>query len=184
MSDAVWDIAVALKEAVIDGYAAAGISLPARRYIADGLVAMDNCEQFAVQLVRDYEGLPGLEDQTALQPACLFTRAAEFDLWIIHCAPKMDKQGKAPSVADIEASAHTVLIDAALLPRVLYNAYVDGMLNSCDSLMLGQLLGYGPEGGVVGIHMRVDVQVSYTATVLPIGIAKTVLIGKAQEGDV
>lgn len=161
MSDVIWDLAESLRDIVVAGYAAKNITLPARRFVSNGDVAMDNCEQFAVQMKRNYEGLPGAEDITPLKPACLFDRSVEFDLWIIHCAPTMNDKGTPPSVHDLEASAEVVMRDAATLPWILYHAYRQGVLNECDSLLLGPVLGHGPEGGVVGIHMRVEAQLSY-----------------------
>lgn len=145
-------LARSIRQAVIDGYAAAGVPLPPRQMIVNGEVALD-CPLLAVELERVYAGLPGVED---IQPQCVVTRSAQFKITLTRCAPGIETV----TVGEMEASATEILTDAKVLVESVTNAYHNKTLltDGCDVAAIGNLASLGPEGGEVGWTLTLVVQ--------------------------
>lgn len=157
--DQVWTIANTLLSTVVSQYAAAGVSLPSRQYVADGGEVALDCELVAVALSRVYRGVPGVAlDAAASTLRCASVRAAEYHVWIVRCASTPQESGDPPSTTSIESYAEPMMTDAWLLPSSLTEAALDGSLGfSCDDVFIGQLVVAGPEGAHVGVDLTVQV---------------------------
>lgn len=146
------------------GVSALGIRVPARRYIATGLVSYDGCEQLTVSLVA-----PGLylvdpfPSRTAKPLRCAGVLAADFLLESTRCIPVI--QGDVfPDPADITSAHEEVMADAETLYCALITA-IQGGLFGCRMATLGPATPYGPSGAVGGVRILATVQM----TCAPIG---------------
>ena len=105
-------------------YASAGVPLPSRAYTAVGdvgsSIALD-CEQFTVNFVQAYLGLPGQPD---LQPkGCLRVMSGDFVVQVTRCIPTpttTSRGVKPPAVEKIEASTVVQAVDAQILLESAY----------------------------------------------------------------
>lgn len=154
MNDNLFTLAVTLKTAIEDAYTAAGVTLPTRRYVANGGVVID-CDQLVIQPGRLFTGVPALEETQRFKLPR--SQSFEYVIWLIRCAPKMDGRGNPPTIADVEVSSAEVLQDT----RLLFNAVmVRDVLGDCvDGASLG-IEVYGPQGGYVGNQATLRVQVT------------------------
>lgn len=160
-ADRIWQIAKAVLAAVVDGYAAEGVALPARQFVPPGLPAYD-CDLLAVQLVRTF-GHGGslaaevLEPQTPAAGHAL--RGAAFDIHLIRCVPVVNDDGTPPSTILEETAAEVILTDAQLLLNVIVAAQRSGDLPGCSGLVFEQWRTVTPQGGLAGGILTVRVMV-------------------------
>lgn len=87
---------------------------PARRYVAIGLPAHDDCceGQLTVSLVRHYTSM-SFPTQDTVQVQCGMPYVAiDLNVEIIRCAPTLDNLGRPPTIGEINASSQLVAIDA------------------------------------------------------------------------
>jgi hypothetical protein len=143
---------------VVEQFAAASVTLPSRRFVSNGAVAFDECEQLAVQVERIHVG--GVGAETSAPVNCVVTRTAELAVWLTRCTPQMAEDGTPPSASEIDASAEDLLADAVLLSEAVITkrrdyAHFDG--NRRD-VGIAELRPIGPEGGQGGAVQRVRVQ--------------------------
>jgi len=153
----VWGIATLLRDQVIDIYSDAGLSLPGRRYVSEGAVAID-CELMAVELRRVFRGLPLQENVGDLR--CIGLRTAEFHIFIFRCASVPQDSGAPPSTGTIESFAQPIYTDAWVLPSELQYRVSSGTYGfpGCENILVGNLDIVGPEGGFGGVDLTVEWQ--------------------------
>lgn len=156
----IWLLANAVKDALVDGFAAAGVDLPARRFVSPGLPAWD-CELLAVQAERSF-GYAGNLTTEQLDPmlgaAGHTMRAVVFALHLIRCVPVVDQAAETvlvPEVGDEEEAAETILTDAQVMLTALVAAQRAGDLPRCSGLALETWTNVGPQGGLGGGILRV-----------------------------
>lgn len=151
------DLADSVLGHVVNHYAAAGASaepLPGRRYVAEGLVAID-CDQLSVRVARVYRGTPGAEVRDVVrQPLQL---AADVEVQLVRCAAKPPAGKPIPTAAAIDAVARVVHADAHHLWEALRAGARAETLVGCQGLAFGDWRGVGPEGGFVGGLLSVGV---------------------------
>lgn len=151
-------VAVAAKVAVVDYYAARGVTLPARRLVTPGLPAWD-CELLAVQaeslIPFDGDVLLGTSSSREAAPAFQM-RAVNLGITVARCTPLSD-DGEAPAAQLEEATAKIVLTDAGLCWNALVAAQAAERIPCCGSLGFLSWTALGPEGGLVGGLLRVAV---------------------------
>ena len=111
-STGLYDMATEVLDRVYGVFASAGVSLPDRRYVHVGAIAHD-CEQVVATFRQAYIGPPG--DEAATPQRCDGPRSAALEVHVIRCVPGPTARGGAPSVADMNESARTQLVDAWLL---------------------------------------------------------------------
>lgn len=158
----IFAIADACLDAVVAHYIAAGVSLPARQYVANGLPSFD-CEQITVFVENTYgiQGSPLAENPAAqLRDAGHAMRAAVFAITIVRCVPVLDDEGDPPSPADESASAAEIYADATLCLNALVAAEVAGGLPGCGSVAFLQWRNENAQGGLGGGTLRVAVSLS------------------------
>jgi len=160
--DLVFQVASDILECVADALEDAGVEVPERQYVHQGEVALDTCPDCA-QLVVSFMGLehaiPGGDLEIA---ACAPPRTATFDVWLTRCVPVLHENGDPPTAEELTASAEELNTDAWVLANVIWSTHkADGCWGStCDSVMLGSLVPYGPEGGCGGSHMTIQLQLT------------------------
>lgn len=158
-ADRLYLAARALLDAVVAGYAAAGVALPPRQFVSDGTPAWD-CEQVTVYVERTFSGTVAAESTSPMN--CLVVRSAQFSIEIARCTPVFaDGWSDAPPTGDaIEAVAETVLADPMIVANSIVAAQRAGDLAGKDGLSLIEWESLGPQGGLVGGRQRVRWQLT------------------------
>lgn len=155
--DRLWNLAVDVKMAIIDGFAAAAVELPARQYVTYGNPAHD-CAQLVVSL----EATAGTEGNIAqeivdpvLGKAGHAMRYARFGITLIRCVPVVQDDAEPPTVEDEEQASEAILTDTVLLLNSIVAAQRAGDLNRCGGVAFEQWTAITPNGGVGGGILRV-----------------------------
>lgn len=154
VSERPWVLAKALLQAVEDGFAQRNVELPARRFVSNGLVALDD-ELLAVSVLGLY-GIPneGPMSAEAVRPInCLSWRGGQFEIALLRCAPggAQDAVGyMPPTPIQLEASARDVLRDASLITQSVLDAYQSDAFGMGANLALERWTSLGPDGSLVG----------------------------------
>lgn len=136
---AVKALADAVLAAAVASLAEEGRPAFSRSFVSDGAVAYD-CEQLAVEVETIGQGLPGGFATGPLDNATGFV--ASLAVHAVRCAPPMGANGSAPTPAQIDASATSVMGDASALLDALRDLAV-----SCRSVLVTGLTFPGPQGG-------------------------------------
>lgn len=137
-----------------------GTPVPDRHYVHVGEVAYEiGCgDQLVVALERAAPGPPGLEQQTPLPGANVWTSLLAVHL--VRCVPTLQPKGAPPTVLSLHAMGIQQMIDAAALRKAVRSTYKAGDWGSgCTAVLWGETVPNGPQGGVGGIICRVLVQV-------------------------
>ena len=150
----VWDLAVEVLAVVEDGYSAAAVPLPDRRYVSAGTPAYD-CDQLVIWVARlgSHAGDPAADFTTAVgaHPA-MSLRYAELNVTLLRCVPvvELDDQGGVilPSVLEEERAAELVLHDSLRIWQTLLEGRA--RLTTCNSLAWAGWASDPPEGGLAG----------------------------------
>lgn len=168
--DRIYELATAVKQAVIDHYAdeaASGIArgddaeLPERRYVAEGIPAWD-CPFMCVQVERMFGG-PGPANQGATSFETTGTlRSATMAIWIVRWATsyRADTGARTPPTDELEASAALVLADPVHVLRAIKTARAEGKLPSTHGLVWEETIPAGPEDEMVGTVTRVTLRLT------------------------
>lgn len=162
MSDATTlaDLAEALLTAVEAGFEDAGVGLPERRFVADGVVVHD-CEQVAVALDRLYTTVPRAEDPTQMAGALPVLWFATFVIHVVRCVPTPSGSPagmpSATAITDMGRSIHTDLWLASRSVRTEWAASRLG--GACSALQLEEGRPIAHSGGHGGSTTRVTLQV-------------------------
>jgi hypothetical protein len=99
-------------QTVVQEFTAAGVELPARRYITFALPAAD-CAQVTVALQQLYLGTPG---HPAVEPSpCSAPTTAVLRVEILRSVPTPTGSALSPPVDALSASAHEQILDAEIL---------------------------------------------------------------------
>jgi hypothetical protein len=142
---------------------ALGARVPARQYIASGLVSYDGCEQCTVSWQA-----PGLyiadpfPSQSRKPVRCAAVLAADFILESTRCMPVI--QGDTfPDPADLTNTAEEVMADAEILMcSLLAQAQAGTLFGTCRLYTLGPAAPYGPSGAIGAVRIPITVQMSCT----------------------
>lgn len=145
-------------DAVVAGLTLAGFAVPDRRYVTAGEVAYD-CNQLAVALEGLFVGLP---NQPQVGPGGAH---AGYIPWTVAmavtytlCVP-VPSNG-VPAAADLSAKGHEIASAAGLIAAVLTDTYLVGNITDpCNGAALGPTAFIGPDGGVFGVSVGIQVQV-------------------------
>ena len=146
----------AILDAVVAGYAAAGVALPDRQYISHGPPAWD-CSLLAVYQQRGFGHSGNIATET-LEPILPHSshvlRGALFAVELVRCYPDVDSSGTEvvlPSAAAMEAGSEELLIDEQLIHNSLLAAEKAGQLGTaCHEVAYGDWQPLGPMGGLAG----------------------------------
>lgn len=149
MSDRLYALAAATLTAVENGYAAASVPLPDRRYVSNGLPAWD-CEQVAVyvETVSPTLGDPAVPFiQARVLP--LGMRGAQIAIGIVRCVPVMDNDANPPPVIDEEGAALAIYRDPVVTLDAIRLAIGDGIPGCGGATYLGWT-NLNAQGGLGG----------------------------------
>lgn len=155
-------------------FAANGVALPERQYIAAGSpqsVAWD-CEQLVVILAE--VGWGRSKDATQLSPSfgkqasVNAMRHATFAFQLVRCVPVITDGAEAPqlpSVQDIQDAGEQSLVDAGLLSQALVNfvSFPNATVPAGCNVQAGAVSPIGPEGGLVGLEASLVMTVAALA---------------------
>lgn len=126
---------------VVTEYVAQGVELPARRYWAIGLEALD-CNQVALTVRNVQLGTAGNPLELTM---CTGPRSLTFVLQIMRCAPVADNRGRAPSPMSMQSASIAVARDMEIMIYNLptrFDVYQTGIVCSVTAV--------APEGGLHG----------------------------------
>jgi hypothetical protein len=146
-----YDLCTAVLAAVVAGWPDDATPLPERRYVSDGAVVWDDCEQLSVSIDRTFtavEGDPTGEGFSA-SPSLMAMRVAHVNVGLLRCVPDIVQQGTnfyAPKDEDVAAAAAVILTDAQALTQVI----VGMALTACGSISFEGWAAAGPEAGMGG----------------------------------
>lgn len=142
---------------------ALGARVPARQYIATGVVAYDQCEQITCSWIT-----PGLyivdpfPSQSRKPVRCAAVLAADFVLESTRCLPVI--QGDTfPDPAAITNAHEEVMADAEILMcSLLAQAQAGTLFGACRLYTLGPATPYGPSGAIGAVRIPLTVQMTCT----------------------
>lgn len=151
------DVADDVLDAVIGGYASAGVDLPERQLVVPGTPVWD-CELLAVHVERQF-GYSGTIASEVIEPlteaAGWVMRGAIVAVHLIRCVPTFDDDnGTPPTVTAEAAAARAILTDSQLLVNVLADAVRDGDIGTCNSVAFQEWQSLTPSGGLGGGLLR------------------------------
>lgn len=150
-----YTLAGLILQAAADGLTAHGRTVPARRYVADGIPVWD-CEQLTIfaDAILPHQGNPF--DQIARSGAagCVTMQAAGFIIGHVRCVASATKATPTPSVAALDASGRAVLGDAAAIWDGIRNAMAVGTLPQ-KQMGFGSWQAIEPAGGFGGGTLRI-----------------------------
>lgn len=150
-------VSVLIRDAVY-----AGLTVkPARSSVVPGAIAWDACDcgLLAVSLNQIFvsDNFP-LQYTERANPCGGAWSVGEFVVQVLRCAPGPDGQSLSPTVAELEASALVVQVDAyelqSAVQSLLCGLLADG---SIVDFMVNPLTAQGPSGGCVGNEIRLFV---------------------------
>jgi hypothetical protein len=135
---------------------AAGIDLSCRKYVNPGnLVAWDE-QQLTIAVARIYMGEPGMPVGSSLI-AGQFHQSVSFGLLYLFPVPGLTGNGAFPATADLDAAGKTTAEVASIFWEVAVNLRVTDKLSpGGGSVVIGPLSTMGPEGGLAGIALQLD----------------------------
>lgn len=145
---------------------ALGARVPARQYIATGLVSYDGCEQTTVSWQA-----PGLyivdpfPSRSTKPVRCAAVLAADFILESTRCIPVVSGDAF-PDPADITNAHEEIMADGEILMcSLLAQAQSGALFGACRLYTLGPATPYGPSGAVGAVRIPITVQM----TCAPVG---------------
>jgi len=141
---------LAAAEAAVD-VARTGNPNPDRVYVAHNEPAWDVCDGTGQLSV--YVG-PIISTQVTLGNVCQVRPAAPFCVTLLRCVPTMNDDGTPPSAAELTTSAGVLNSDIWSLLNGLYDFATD---LGCDMVDVGEALPLGPDGGLAGWRVCLDV---------------------------
>lgn len=156
----VYDACKRILDAIVAGFAAAGVALPSVQYVSAGRCAFD-CEQVVIEATGFFHGFPA-------QPAtgitkCEIPRHVGVRAVIVRCTKCIPSEnGDPPSAADCDDSAQAFLVDAWHLLDSVYAAYRAGDLErppGCTLAAIGacDVLEASGAFGAVGLNLELQV---------------------------
>lgn len=155
----IYDIARDVLDAVVAGYLADAVDLPARRFVSLGPPAWD-CELVACWVERTF-GHAGdvlAEDPDPIMAAVGHgLRAALLRIQIVRCYPTLSDAGDPPTPAVMEAATATLLEDAQRVSNILVAASKAGAIGGCNSVAMLDWVSVGPDGAMAASNHGVQV---------------------------
>lgn len=152
------DLAHEILATAIDALEDNAITPPVRQFVSPGAIA-DDCDQIAVELARIFTGRPGAE--VAEPEQCGYARTAEFFIRIVRClASASDDDDIIPTPDELNGDAKIVMRDIWVIHQELITRRAAGtFLDRCQNLLVGNALPAGPEGGLGGWQLLIQVQI-------------------------
>lgn len=158
-----WDLCVALRNAIEEGYEFYSVALPDRREI----VATDvvgECEKLSIEFDRLFVGIAGFAE-TPVPVNEALTRVTTLNVYLFRCIWMPQGEGlqvaESPSVAELDAESEVILTDAYTLHRVVTRAHFNGDFGGfCSGLSLGPVLPIKAQSGIGGCQMTLTTELS------------------------
>ncbi|MFN2592952.1 MAG: hypothetical protein ABR532_09000 [Candidatus Dormibacteria bacterium] len=142
---------------------ALGARVPARQYIAAGLVAYDQCEQLTCSW--SAAGLYTVDPfpaRSSRPVRCAAVIAADFLVECTRCVPVIEGD-TFPDPAAITSASEEIMADGATLFCALLAAAQAGTLfGGCRLFVFGAVTPYGPFGTVGAVRIPLTVQMTCT----------------------
>lgn len=155
-----------LGQEVLDGVVQAlsdnGIDIPARRYLAPGSDAVDDVGEdcngaLTVRFLRMFSGFPGAELSDLEQAG--YVRTAEYMIRLVRCIWTDEAEGPTPAEQgdDMVIAARDAW---CIFQGLLELAGAGSFLESCQTWAIGNVVSVGPDGGLAGIELPLQIQVT------------------------
>jgi hypothetical protein len=151
-----FELAEAMLDAIVDAYAAAGVSLPEKQYVGVG-VEVDDCPEVSVRIstITPSELDPAVDVSDPIQVSVGFSsQTATYNVIVMRCAEAQlrmrNKKPELPSITELQDDASTVYADMIRVHNALVDAQQAGMLSFCNGLVFVGVLPLGPSGGHIG----------------------------------
>lgn len=157
-----YDAAVLLLALVVEGYAAVEIDLPERQYITPGIIPAFDEDQLTVSVQAIRTGIPGQRLGAPLVN-CGAVRHVSLRIDLTRCTPVVEVSGAPPTAAALTESAKEILRDVELLDRIVRDGRLllagkgDPAKGRGIGIVLGSATPLGPDGGLSGSRIDVDV---------------------------
>lgn len=139
----------------IPTYDASLAGAPARRFVAPGTVALDCCDQLAVNvgILSEGSSAPGIPKASTARINRVTLIAT-----ISRCVPSPDANLNPPPALAIEEAAEQINADKWALWNHIYNLIGDGLLfDKCCDVVWGPLSPLQPSGGCGGSTLNITV---------------------------
>ncbi len=158
-----YDLCVALRNAIEEGFEFYEVGLPDRREIV-GTDVVGECEKLTVEWDRIFIGQAGFAETP--QPVNEgMSRVTNINLWLFRCIWVPEGEAMellmSPPPSTVEAEAKMILTDAYTLHRVVTRAHFNGDFQGfCSALSLGPVNRIKADGGIGGTTMTLTAELS------------------------
>ena len=142
---------------------AIGAIIPEMVYVGAGIVPWD-AEALVLTLGTIYQGQPGAPIGSTFNPADTIELSIEMFILLTRPTPvPSDGQGQPiwPSIAEMNDAGLVAFSDASALTRAainLHDAYLD--VDPGQGFVIGNVSPLGPDGGLQGLRIKIDVSLS------------------------
>lgn len=123
--DAIATFMQSMMDTIVEKYAAEGVELPERQYLAVGEVVLDT-EQLTVSFIQMYLGPPGHQPDAVSR--CHDPRSAVFQVQLTRCVPSPTTRTSGPTAQAMTDHTWEKTADAWLLMDGVLEAYRDDFL--------------------------------------------------------
>lgn len=151
------DAAQVLLDQVVARFAAEGVALPAKQFVANTTVeglSLD-VEQLATAVQRVYVGTPGAEGDPG--SGLFFPLVADLALVLTRCVPTSSTPS-GPTAKALGDSARTILTDLSLVASAVGRAAANDAWG-CERVRIGGGTPIAPSGGLGGLLYRVSLSI-------------------------
>ncbi len=158
-----YDLCVALRQAIVDGFAADGVALPDRREIV-GVNVVGECEKLTIEWDRIFVGIAGAAETP--QPVTrALTRVTTINVYLFRCIWTPEGEAmevlESPPTGVLDAEAKLIMTDAYELHRAITRGHFNGDFEGfCSGLSLGPALKIPTAGGIGGTTMALTAELS------------------------
>lgn len=140
---------------------ALGVTLPERRYVAPGQIAVWDGEQLALNLSEIVRGQPGALVETTTPPVPTVL-AAHFSLQLVRAVPALSNEGPmgamVPEEGDLNTSGLQSVADADALSLAAINIQQAHTTDEAGmGFSIGPLSTLGPDGGMAAVMLKLAV---------------------------
>lgn len=161
--DRLFTMAQAVLDAIVDNWPDECDDLPERRFVANGTIIWDGCEQLAVSAPRTANALEGDPATEAIvsTPAFVGLQYGVFDITLLRCVPDLADDGgeltmpTVPTPEELTTSASQILRDEGGVRNAVILAQRRGNLATCSGLVIEGWAAAGPEGTMGGGNTRI-----------------------------
>jgi hypothetical protein len=148
-------------EAILTEFAVAlnaiDVEVPERIYLNDGLMVAWDAPQFTIAVIRIYPGQPGAEDSQS-QRSGQYNWSVSFGLLFLQKVAV--GKGQSPRYQDLDSDGQSI---TGLMPIFINTAVAlreaDKLSPLGGSVVIGPCATVGPQGGLAGVSLQLDMSI-------------------------